>query len=289
MTHVLVTGAATGFGRLTTEALLLRGARVYAGIRDVAGRHAAAAAAIRAAGGTVVELDVTSDASVQAGVAEVLGDAGHLDAVVHSAGLAAAGLIETFTADQARRLFDTNAIGAHRVTRAVLPGMRARGTGALIYLSSTLAREILPFLGLYVATKHALDVLAEATRYETEPLGIDTVVVQPGTFPMTGMITRLVAPEDPDRAQGYGPVAALPGALFGAIQQMVDSGAAPDPALVATAIADAVFAPAGQRPRRLVIDPNGGGGAARLNALSDEVQAALLGTLGMSHHGRPPR
>jgi NAD(P)-dependent dehydrogenase (short-subunit alcohol dehydrogenase family) len=102
---ILITGAASGFGRDTAQTLAARGHGVFASMRDVAGRNAAAASALEALGVAVVELDVTDDSSVDAAVATVLARAGRIDVLVNNAGMASAGVSEAFTADQAKVLF----------------------------------------------------------------------------------------------------------------------------------------------------------------------------------------
>ncbi len=286
---VLLTGASSGFGRLTALALAQRGYRVFAGVRDPAGRNAAAAAAlIEAARGLagelrVVALDVTDEGSCDRAVAQVLADGGALDVLINNAGVAAAGLVETFTAADAQRLFDVNVFGVLRMLRAALPAMRARRRGLVVYVSSTDGREVMPFLGLYDASKAALESLAEATSYELAPLGIDSVIVQPGTFPTTSILANLVPAGDPARAEGYGEVAALPAGLFAGLDAMVRAGEAPDPALVAEAIVEAVARPHGQRPRRVVVDASGADRTARANAVADVIQSELLAQFGLSH------
>lgn len=286
---VLVTGASSGFGRLTALALAQRGYRVFAGVRDPAGRNAVAAEALtEAARGLagelrVVALDVTDEGSCERAVAQALADGGALDVLINNAGVAAAGLVETFTPADAQRLFDVNVFGVLRMLRAALPAMRARRRGLVVYVSSTDGREVMPFLGLYDASKAALESLAEATSYELATLGIDSVIVQPGTFPTTSILANLVPAGDPARAEGYGEVAALPAGLFAGLDAMVRSGEAPDPGLVAEAIVEAVARPHGQRPRRVVVDPSGADRTARANAVADAVQSELLAQFGLSH------
>lgn len=282
-THTaFVTGTSSGFGRLIALDLVRAGHRVFAGMRDPEGRNAESARALRSAGAEVLDLDVTRDASVRAAIDRVLAEGRGLDVVVNNAGVACAGLVETFTPEQAHKIFDVNVVGPLRVARAALPTMRAQGRGLLVYVSSTLGREVTPFLGLYTASKFALEGLAESLRYEVAPLGIETVIVQPGTFPTTSILQNLVAPADAERASGYGAVGELPGKLFAGIGAMVREGHAPDPQRVADAVTRAVNTPRGARPTRIVLDPNGSGGAARLNALSDEVQASILGAFGLA-------
>jgi NAD(P)-dependent dehydrogenase (short-subunit alcohol dehydrogenase family) len=143
MSSVLITGAATGIGNLTARALAADGHRVYATMRHPDGANAARATELRGFAERdglhlqVVELDVLSELSVTAAVNSVLQQQGPLDVVVHNAGHLALGYSEAFTAPEIARLFDTNVLGMHRVNRAVLPYMRARRSGTLVYVGST--------------------------------------------------------------------------------------------------------------------------------------------------------
>jgi PAS domain S-box-containing protein len=284
-THrVLVSGTSSGFGRLIAGSLAEAGHVVFAGLRDPQGRDRAVADAFRAlqpeSGGSVtpITLDVTDDAVVAA-CASTLEAAGGVDSVVHNAGVAAAGLSETFSAEAAAKIFDVNVFGPHRLLRALLPQMRGRG-GRSVYVSSTLGREVTPFLGLYSASKAALEALAEGWRYELNALGIGTVVLQPGTFPTTSILANLVPPDDPQRALAYGDFAHAPGALFESIGALVQAGLAPDPQRVADAVVRAMEE---KTPVRVVVDPSGFDGASRINTVSAQVQQELLDRMGLGH------
>src|SRR5262245_30635966 len=124
---ILITGASSGFGRDTAETLARTGHRVFASMRDVAGRNRANAEALRSKGIHVVELDVTDNASVERGVTSVLAQAGRLDVLINNAGIGSSGVSEAFTADQVRALFDVNVFGIQRMLRAVLPAFRRQG------------------------------------------------------------------------------------------------------------------------------------------------------------------
>lgn len=188
MSVVLITGAATGIGNLTAKALAAAGHTVYASMRDPAGRNAAHAReflGIARRDGVdlrVVELDVQSQESAGRAAKTVLGEVGQLDVVVHNAGHLVVGYAEAFTAEDIARLFDINVLGAQRVNRAVLPHMRARRSGTLLYVGSTTSVDVPPFMGPYVASKSAFDVLAQTTRYEVSQFGIETTIIMPGAF-----------------------------------------------------------------------------------------------------------
>ncbi len=266
--RVLITGCSSGFGALTAAALVKAGFVVFAGIRASETRNAAAAAALQAAAqgpGSlhVVDLDVTSDASVAAALAAV----GEIDVLVNNAGIAGAGLIETFSIAQAEQIFAVNFFGALRMIRAVLPQMKRRGAGLLVHVTSDLARIVLPGLGVYAASKFALDALSECLHYELAATGVHSLVVEPGTYPTTGILGNLVHPAEPGRAEGYGPVAELPQQLGAGLQAMVEQGMAPDPGEVAAAIVALIQGPG--RPLRTLL-PN----AEHIGALNEAAAAA---------------
>ncbi|OZM83089.1 SDR family NAD(P)-dependent oxidoreductase [Pseudonocardia sp. MH-G8] len=169
MSIILITGAATGIGRVTAERLAADGHTVYASMRDLDGRNREHAEEARAHARRehvelrVVELDVTSQDSADAAVATVLREAGQLDVVVHNAGHLYVGYVEAFTAEDIAHLLDVNALGVQRVNRAALPHMRERRSGTLLYIGSTIIVSTPPFLGPYVASKAAFDALAVVT------------------------------------------------------------------------------------------------------------------------------
>jgi NAD(P)-dependent dehydrogenase (short-subunit alcohol dehydrogenase family) len=128
-------------------------------------------------------LDVTSDESVVAAVAELLEEShGRIDVLVNNAGYLCLGPLEETAPEVLRAQLETNVIGVLRVTRAVLPAMRARHSGALVNVSSVLGRVIIPANGPYQASKWALEALTETLRYEVRPFGIRVTCVEPGPF-----------------------------------------------------------------------------------------------------------
>ena len=275
---ILVTGASSGFGRDTAITLAQAGHRVFASMRDSAGRNRDAAAALRAAGIAVVDLDVTDDASVAAAVGAVIADAGRIDVLVNNAGIASAGVTEAFSADQAKLLFNTNVVGVLRTVRAVLPGMRAAGDGLVINIGSVLGRVTFPFFGLYGATKFAVEALSDTLRYEVAPLGVDVVLVQPSAYP-TNMYASIVQPADTATSASYGDIGAIPGKMFETFTAMFSAEGAPNPHDVAVAIAALVAAPKGSRPARTVVGQPFG--ADTLNDATAPVQHGVVEALGL--------
>jgi NAD(P)-dependent dehydrogenase (short-subunit alcohol dehydrogenase family) len=164
MPTILITGAATGIGRLTAIALARVGHTVYATMRDPQGRSAARAESLRAETAgcdlRVLDLDVQSQGSANAAVQTVIDQTGGLDVVVHNAAHLVVGYTEAFTAEDIAHLFDVNVLGAQRVNRAALPYLRARRAGTLLYIGSTTTVVVPPFIGPYIASKFAFDALA---------------------------------------------------------------------------------------------------------------------------------
>jgi NAD(P)-dependent dehydrogenase (short-subunit alcohol dehydrogenase family) len=278
---VVVTGASSGFGRLIVETLSRNGYRVFATMRAVRTRNARAAGEIEALAQReglalhALEIDVTDEDSVLRGIEAVIARYGRIDVLVNNAGAGIVDLAETVTTDQAQRLFDTNFFGALRMNRAVLPAMKRQGSGLLLHVSSGAGRLAIPAMGLYCASKFALEALAEVYRYELAALGIDSVIVEPGAYP-TPIMTRLGPGDDPARRDGYGDVAGIPEKLSA---RLASSRA--DPQEIADSVLQIIETPAGQRRLRNRV-ASADLGISRINALTDEVQAQLLDTFGLT-------
>jgi NADP-dependent 3-hydroxy acid dehydrogenase YdfG len=225
-------------------------------------------------------------------VRRVVDTGGRLDVVVNNAGTFATGPLEAFTIEQARQQFETNVFGALRINRALLPGMRMQGHALLIQVSSVLGQLALPFLGLYSATKFALEGLTEAYHQELAPRGIDAVLVEPGTYP-TALGAKRTTAADAPRLPAYGPSFQSFLGQFAAAA----TAASPDPQEVADAIVGIVATPAGARPLRTVVAPPGqGDGPTILNAAAERAAHALRDGMGLrtgmpAHRaaGRPGR
>ncbi|MCW5626325.1 MAG: SDR family oxidoreductase [Burkholderiales bacterium] len=253
--NIVITGSNSGFGRLTALTLAKAGHTVFATMRDASGRNAAAAADLRAiAGIQVVELDVTDEASVVGAIDTIARQTdGAIDGVVNNAGRFSMGIQEAFSVDDVKLLFDTNVFGPLRVNRAVLPYMRVRRSGLIVYLSSVLGRFSLPTMGTYSASKYAIEALAEAQHDELRGLGIDVVLVEPGAFP-TNVGNNGQYAGDTSRTPDYGSVADIPEKVGADLGALFASAQAPNPQDVADAMLRLVGTPAGQRPDRVVVD-----------------------------------
>ena len=274
---ILITGASTGFGRDTAETLGRAGHTVFASFRDIDGRNRAHATALRAQNIHVVELDVTSDASVNIAVGAVLSQSKRLDVLINNAGIGAGGVSETFTPDQVQAMFNVNVLGVQRTLRAALPALRRQKDGLIINIGSFLGRVTFPFFGLYGASKFALEAMTESYRYELSQLGIDVVLVQPSAYP-TPFFTSIQQPADPKRAGEYGAVGEIPGKMFGTFMEMLNGPNAPNPHDVAEAIATLVSKPKGTRAARTIVgNPFGADVINRDNAVTQAQTVAALG------------
>jgi len=280
---VLITGASSGFGRVMAETLARKQYRVFATMRNVNDRNAAVATELAELAKResldlqALELDVTDEVSVERAVGEVLEKCGQIDILINNAGYGIMDLSETVTTEQARRQFDVNFFGVVRMNRAVLPAMKRRGSGLLIYVSSGAGRLAFPGMGFYCASKFAMEALAEIYRYEIAALGIDTVILEPGAY-RTAVADRLESGEDPARRAGYGEFAKVPQAL---LQRIRNSRA--NPQEFADRVLEIIETPPGQRELRYRVGSGGTGGAVeRINTVTDEVQAQLLEVFGIT-------
>lgn len=172
---VLVTGCSTGIGRATARRLAERGWAVYA-----TARRPEAIADLKEQGCRVLRLDVCDETSMVEAVDTVTRERGAVDALVNNAGYGLEGAFEETPMDEVRRQFETNVIGLTRLTQLVLPGMRERRWGRIVNVSSMGGRLTLPGGAFYHATKHAVEALSDALRFEVAGFGIRVVVIEPG-------------------------------------------------------------------------------------------------------------
>ncbi len=268
--NILITGTSTGFGRLTAQTLAKDGHTVFATMRGVDGRNQVHANSLRAwatsqgANLHILELDVTAQEQVDATVRAAYGIAGHLDVVINNAAVPNVGVLEGFTVEQAQQLFDVNFFGPYRLIKAVLPKMRQRGSGLLISVTSATGRIVIPFVAPYSATKFALEALAEEYAFELAPFGIESVILEPGSFG-TEAFGKLMLADDEAVLAEYGEMAEIPVNNFQQMAAMLSNPDAPSPQLVADAIKGLVDTPQGKRPLRTVVGPLTVAGIEELN------------------------
>ncbi|HET9066120.1 MAG TPA: SDR family oxidoreductase [Gemmatimonadales bacterium] len=183
MTTTLITGANRGIGMATAVSLARAGHRVLATMRDTASGDALrTVAAAESLAVHIAQLDVNSDASVRAAVTALESAHGPVDVLVNNAGIGRFGSVEELPLEAFRAVMETNYFGTIRCIQAVLPGMRERGQGCIVNISSVSGRLSTSPLGPYAASKFAVEALSEALAQEVLPFGIRVVVVQPGTI-----------------------------------------------------------------------------------------------------------
>src|SRR6266849_3307587 len=278
---VLITGSSTGFGRLFADTLARKGHTVFATMRDPGGRNTKNASEIRALAEkdslpiSVLEMDVTDDASVERAVDAAVAKAERIDVAINIAGYVVSGLAEAVTPEQAQRLMDTNFLGPVRVNRAVLPHMRRQRSGVLMHISSAAGRIIAPSMGFYCASKFALEALAEAYSYELAGQGIESVIVEPGQYE-TVVFGNAVTGADEARTDTYGAVKEIPAKVQAAL-----SSSAGNAQEVADAVLRIIETPAGERQLRYCVSPQNSG-VDEINALSKQVQANILEAFGLA-------
>ncbi|MBZ9891491.1 SDR family NAD(P)-dependent oxidoreductase [Mesorhizobium sp. BR1-1-3] len=242
----LITGGSSGLGASIAHAALRAGHRVAVTARDSSRLDALAADYPGAV--LPLSMDLTSTTEIEAAVAAAEGWHDHINVLVNNAAVGYLALIEEGQDEKVRKLFETNVFGAVAAIRAALPGMRARGSGTIINISSTNGIVAMPSLGYYSASKFALEALTEALAQEVAPLGIRVMSVQPGGMP-TGIVSRnLRSP----RIEGYD---ARAHAIMDLLENDRDGALAPsDPHRIAQILVGLVMAKT--MPRQLILGPD---------------------------------
>ncbi|MDB6077135.1 MAG: short-chain dehydrogenase/reductase, partial [Akkermansiaceae bacterium] len=284
---ILVTGASSGIGKLSARTLALAGHTVYASMRDLTGRNASAVqelqefAAAHAIDLRALELDVQSQDSADQAIERICQEQGGLDVVMHNAGHLVVGPAEAFTPEEMTRAFDVNLFGSQRVNRAVLPRLRARQAGLLLWIGSTTTRGgHPPFMGPYAAAKAAMDSLAVDYAYEVARFGIETSIVVPGAFTKgTAHFPNAGKPADAERVEAYDQrYQGILDAVGARLSELISDAA--DPQAVADEVTRIVGLPRGQRPFRSVVDFLGDG-FAEVSAVADQVRIDFAHRMGI--------
>ncbi len=242
----LVTGVSCGIGHATAATLADQGFRVFGTTRQSVDAGAALGSV------TLVRLDVRDDESVHTCVRAVLDQAGRLDALVNSAGYVLLGSLEETSIEEARGLFETNFFGVLSMCRAVLPVMRQQGAGRIVNVSSVLGFLPAPYMGIYAASKHAIEGYSESLDHELRQFGIRVSVIEPGftrtSLGRNGQVTN----------QHLEPYAIERDRAAGAVREHIANG--DDPAVVASRVLAALTSdsprlkyPAGREARVLTL------------------------------------
>ena len=276
---ILITGASSGFGRLTAETLSSSGHKVFAGFHSIDGPKKQVASELNAKNIDILRRDVTDQTSLDSAITQLLEKSNNqLDVVVNNAGMASMGISESFTPEQLRNLFEVNVFGVQRVIRATLPVLRAKRSGLLVNVGSILGRVTIPFFGLYGASKYAVEAMTDSYRYELSQLGVDVVLVQPSAYP-TNMYTAAQLPANGEVAKTYGEIAEVPEKILKTFVTLFQGKNAPNPQDVATAIDKLVSMPGGGRPDRVVVGLPFGSDA--VNDAVAPIQRGLIDNLGL--------
>ena len=237
MTVTLVTGTSTGIGEATALHLSRLGHTVYASMRapEASGGGLRRVAEEERLDLELIALDVDDSASVASAVGDVLERSGRIDVLVNNAGLGKLTSVEEVSVEDAKAVFETNVFGSLRMMQAVLPGMRERGGGTIVNISSVAGRLVSAGHGVYAATKYALEALSEAVAIETKRFGIRVIVIEPG-FILTPLLDKAGGVEI-----GDGPYA--PHLRRMQVLYKNARGGADPPNVVAEVIADALVDP----------------------------------------------
>ncbi len=291
---IVITGASSGFGRLSANALAKAGHTVYASMRGTTGRNAAQVADVEnfardhGVDLRAIELDVGSQKSVDAAIAKIIAEQGRLDVVIHNAGHMVFGPAEAFTPEQLAELYDVNVLSTQRVNRAALPQLRKQGKGLLVWVSSSSsAGGTPPYLAPYFAAKAGMDAMAVVYARELSRWGIETSIIVPGAFTGgTNHFAHSGSPLDEARVAEYeaGPYKGFGAQIRNAFAAIVPPEA--DASSVADAIVRVVDAPFGKRPFRVHIDPTEDGADVAF-AVIDRVRNEMLHRVGFSDLLKP--
>ena len=277
MKKILITGCSTGFGYDSAIYLAEKGHHVFATMRNVNDKNMEAATKLKKLATSkglkleVVEMDVTSDESVEAAMTKIPA----VDVLINNAGRGFGGAVEAFTSAECLAQLDLNIVGNIRVAKAVLPGMRAQKSGLIIQLSSIAGRFSAPGFGIYNASKFGVEGLSEAMRYELAPLGIDVAIVEPGPF-STNFFPGIYAAGDTEIASAYPHVGGfIEGFGTQVMAAFADENAPTDPMVVVKIFESLIDAPAGSRPLRTVAGLDFG-----VQSINDAIEPIRKGIIG---------
>jgi NAD(P)-dependent dehydrogenase (short-subunit alcohol dehydrogenase family) len=251
----LVTGASTGIGRAIALALVKAGFEVIGTSRNTMG-------VAPYDGVTFLDLEVASDESVTTAVGRVIRRFGRLDVLVNNAGVGSTGAAEESSVAQDQDVFDINVFGLIRMTKAVLPQMRAQGNGRIINISSVVGFIPMPYMAIYAASKHSVEGYSESLDHEVREHGVRVLLIEPG-WTKTGLDVNSVKPDSPLRI--YAEQRRIAEKL---IAQAVNDG--DDPATVAKAV---VAAATDKKPK---LRYTAGSRAARISTLRRLVPAGAF-------------
>ncbi|MEN2401759.1 SDR family oxidoreductase [Flavobacterium sp. MC2016-06] len=254
---IFITGTSTGFGKLTAITLANAGHSVIAGMRNIDSKNAAAAQELSNIPNIeVVEIDITNDISVNKAFEIILTKYGKIDVLVNNAAVSGFGLLEGYSIDQFRNMFEVNTYSVLRMYQAVLPSMRAAKNGLIINITTGASGHTLPFMIPYIASKLVVESITEGMQDELRDYGIENVSIQPGVYPteMNNCSKAGINADKQEIIEAYGDAAtekfnALGTALFGKMAQFDMN-----PQTIADGILELVSMKKGEHPLRFPLD-----------------------------------
>ncbi|WP_445772690.1 SDR family oxidoreductase [Shewanella sp.] len=182
MKTVVITGSSSGFGKMSVKQFADKGHKVYAAMRNANSKNLDAKNELQSYSENivVVDMDVSSEASVNAAIAQIMQKEQAIDVLINNAGIMHMGVTEAFSVEQAQQLMDTNFYGVIRTVQAVAPHMRKAGKGLIINTTSVVGRVSWPFTGTYSASKAAVEAYSQSLKFELAPSGVEVILVEPG-------------------------------------------------------------------------------------------------------------
>jgi NAD(P)-dependent dehydrogenase (short-subunit alcohol dehydrogenase family) len=250
---VLITGCSSGIGAAAARRLAKRGFTVYASARRLESIEP-----LQSAGCRLLQLDVTDEASMRAAVETVVGEHGAVGALVNNAGYSQGGPIEQVSMESVRRQFETNVFGLIYLTQLVLGAMRAQRWGRIVNIGSMGGRLTFPGGGLYHATKHALEAISDALRFEVAGFGVGVTLIEPGLITSDFAKTAVATVAESQSEDGDDPYGEFNRKLSAMTVGVYESpirhlGGSPD--VVAKAIEKAITRR--KAPTRMLLTPSG--------------------------------
>jgi NAD(P)-dependent dehydrogenase (short-subunit alcohol dehydrogenase family) len=254
---IFITGTSTGFGKLTAITLANAGHSVIAGMRNTQTKNATVAAELNAIPNIeVTDIDITDDISVNKAFEKIISKYGKIDVLINNAAVSGFGLLESYSLEQFKSMFEVNTYSVLRTYHAVLPYMRKENNGLIINITTGASGHTLPFMIPYIASKMVVESITEGMQEELRDFGIENVSIQPGVYP-TEMNNGSKTGINADRQEiitAYGDSStekfnALGSALFGKMAQFDMN-----PQTIADGILQLVSMKKGERPLRFPLD-----------------------------------
>ncbi len=287
MKNVIITGASSGFGKLSTLTLARKGYKVWATMRNLNDQNKENKEELLSIAKSenlnieVIGLEVTNQESVDKAIKTVIDADGKIDTLVNNAGLMYVGIAEAYSLEQVKYQFDVNFYGVLRTVNAVLPHMRKLKNGLIINVTSVAGRLNFPHFSIYGASKHALESYSESLSYEVAPFGVEVKIVEPGPFGGTNLLYSGPKEANTEIFDAYGEHKNTPKTILNNLNNFYKSDDALDPQIVADAIAKLIMTPKGEKDIRVVSGLDYG--TIDLNERLAQVQTKLVESLEMSH------